>query len=57
MLRGLGYSRLAPLTLLKNNQSYIEHIETKYHMVREQIQKENILVVKKVLTKDIVVTY
>ena len=57
MLRGLGYSRLAPLTLLENNQSYIEHIETKYHMVREQIQKENILVVKKVLTKDIVVTY
>ena len=63
ILRGLGYSRLAPITLLEDNQSCIEysknntshdktkHIEIKYHLVREQIQQENILVVK-VPTKD-----
>ena len=46
------------ITLLEDNQSCIEysknstchdktkHIEIKYHLVREQIQRENILVVK-----------
>jgi len=58
ILRGLGYSRLAPITLLEDNQSCIEysknntshdktkHIEIKYHLVREQIQQENIHVIK-----------
>jgi len=58
ILRGLGYNKLAPITLLEDNQSCIEysknntahdrtkHIEIKYHLVREQIQQENILVIK-----------
>ena len=63
ILRGLGYNKLAPITLLEDNQSCIEysknntahdrtkHIEIKYHLVREQILQENILVIK-VPTKD-----
>ena len=66
ILRGLGYNKLAPISLLEDIQSCFEysknntahdrtkHIEIKYHLVREQIQQENILVIK-VPTKENIV--